>query len=252
MLHVTPEYIVVVSNPAEIIVDEDASEIMIILPLRGNIAAKRTSRESWQRFRQRKEFEWTKITGGIRFWPQFMDDEKCVLDEHDQFTVLTEWESRKFFDVQGRVWAFTGSLTVPPRKTSDCDLLQLTRDAFGDVAERPSSGIRYLSVHCDISALMQTNHAKEAEVPVRGSLQTTKCRMRKWRRGCRTPVNGARCEADWAATKSLRVQRSRREAVDAEAVDRRKIAFGKEGSVPTFSRIGRLGAIARSLLRTTI
>ena len=43
MLHVTPEYIVVVSNPAEIIVDEDASEIMIILPLRGNIAAKRTS-----------------------------------------------------------------------------------------------------------------------------------------------------------------------------------------------------------------
>ena len=40
MLHVTPEYIVVVSNPAEIIVDEDASEI--ILQLRGYIAAKRT------------------------------------------------------------------------------------------------------------------------------------------------------------------------------------------------------------------
>ena len=35
MLHVTPEYIVVVSNPAEIIVDEDASET--ILPLRGYI-----------------------------------------------------------------------------------------------------------------------------------------------------------------------------------------------------------------------
>ena len=27
MLHVTPEYIVVVSNPAEIIVDEDVSEM---------------------------------------------------------------------------------------------------------------------------------------------------------------------------------------------------------------------------------
>ena len=38
MLNVTPEYIVVVSNPAEIIVDEDASEI--ILPLRGYIAAR--------------------------------------------------------------------------------------------------------------------------------------------------------------------------------------------------------------------
>ena len=34
-------------------------------------------------------------------------------------------------------------------------------------AERPSSGIRYLCVHCDISALMQTDDAKEAEVPVR-------------------------------------------------------------------------------------
>ena len=41
MLHVTPEYIVVVSNPADIIVDEDESEI--ILQLRGYIAAKRTS-----------------------------------------------------------------------------------------------------------------------------------------------------------------------------------------------------------------
>ena len=41
MLHVTPEYIVVVSNPAEIIVDEDASEI--ILPLRGYIAATRVA-----------------------------------------------------------------------------------------------------------------------------------------------------------------------------------------------------------------
>ena len=29
LLHVTPEYIVVVSNPAEIIVDEDASEIIL-------------------------------------------------------------------------------------------------------------------------------------------------------------------------------------------------------------------------------
>ena len=63
-----------------------------------------------------------------------------MLDEHDHFTVFTEWGSRKFFDVLGRAWAFTGSLTVPSRKTSDCDLLQMTRDAFGAVAERASSG----------------------------------------------------------------------------------------------------------------
>ena len=61
-----------------------------------------------------------------------------------------------------------------------CDLLQMTRDAFGVVAEWPSSGIRHLCVHCDISALMQTDDAKVAEVPVRGFLQTTKSRMSKW------------------------------------------------------------------------
>ena len=43
ILHVTPEYIVVVSNPAEVVVDEDESEIA--LPLRCCIAAKRTRRE---------------------------------------------------------------------------------------------------------------------------------------------------------------------------------------------------------------
>ena len=120
------------------------------------------------------------MKGGFRFWPQFMEDRKRVNDEGDHFTVLTEWGGRIFFEVHGRAWAFTGSLTVPPRRTSDCDLLQMTRDAFGAVAERPISGIRYLCVHCDISALMQMDDAKEAEVPVRGFLQTTKSRMSKW------------------------------------------------------------------------
>ena len=71
---------------------------------------------------------------------------------------------------------------MPPRKTSDCDLLQMTRDAFGAVAQRPGSGIRYLCVHCDISALMQADDAKEAEVqiPVLGFLQTTGSRVSKW------------------------------------------------------------------------
>ena len=36
----------------------------------------------------RLEFEWT---GGIRFWPQLMDNEERVLDEHGHLTVLTEW-----------------------------------------------------------------------------------------------------------------------------------------------------------------
>ena len=55
MLHVTPQYIVLVSNPAEIVVAEDESELA--LKLRGFIAAKHTRRESWQTISP---------TGGIR------------------------------------------------------------------------------------------------------------------------------------------------------------------------------------------
>ena len=77
----------------------------------------------------------------------FVQDRERVNGTDDGLTVLAERETRKFLDMLGTAWAFTGSLTVPPRKTSDCDLLQMTRDAFGAVAERPSSGIRYLSVH---------------------------------------------------------------------------------------------------------
>ena len=43
MLCVTPEYIELVSNLAEIVVDEDESELA--LTLQGYIAAKRTSQE---------------------------------------------------------------------------------------------------------------------------------------------------------------------------------------------------------------
>jgi hypothetical protein len=185
MLHVTPEYIVVLTNPEWFAFDPDTSEFVV--PLRGYIAAKRTSRESWRRFRQRDEFEWTKVSGGIRNYPRFITDRKRVNDDEDFLIVLAEWGRRKFFDVYGHAWAFAGSVTVPPRKTSDCDLLQMTRDAFGSVAALPIDGIRYICVHCDISALMDTDDADEAEIPVRGFLQTTNSRMSKWEAWLQSP-----------------------------------------------------------------
>ena len=115
----------------------------------------------------------TKVTGGILHCPEFVEDRERVNDKVDSLTMLAEWQTRNFFNIHGTAWAFTGLLTVQPRKPSDRDLLQMTRDAFGAAAERPSSGIRYLCVHCDISALMQTDDAKEAKVPGRGFLQTT-------------------------------------------------------------------------------
>ena len=63
--------------------------------------------ERFEQYCQREDLAWTKVTGGIRFWPQFMEDQKSVLDEDDHFTVLREWRKRKFLYVQGRAWAFT-------------------------------------------------------------------------------------------------------------------------------------------------
>ena len=180
--HVAPEYIVVIGTAVYIGVE-------LRMHVRGYIAAKRTSLETWRGFRQREDFGWTKVTGGIRCLPIFMEDRKRVQDDEDQFTVLTEFGTRKFFDVLGYAWAFTGSLTVPPRQTSDCEvLLQMTRDALnvafgpslGTLEERERRGIRYLCVHCDISGVMDADDAKDAEIPVRGFLQSTKSRMSKW------------------------------------------------------------------------
>ena len=183
MLPVKPEYIVVVSGLEHLSMSETND---LELQIRGYIAAKRTSREAWQSFGQRDKFEWTKVTGGIRAWPQFLADRRSVLDDHGNLTVLTEWGSRKFFDVHGYSWAFTGWLTVPQLKKqretsgSDSDVLQMIRDAFVDLmGDRPDNCIRYLCVHCEISTSM--DEAEEGEdgpqIQIRGFLQTTFSRM---------------------------------------------------------------------------
>ena len=60
----------------------------------GYIARKRTSQESWRRFRQLENFTWTKVTGRNRLFcaarncPEFVQDRKSVNDEDDCRTVL--------------------------------------------------------------------------------------------------------------------------------------------------------------------
>ena len=111
---VTPCYIVVVSN-----MKLDEIQQQRELPIRGYVDAKRTSRESWRECRQREDFAWTKVTGGIRCCPEFVQDQKRVNDKLDGLTVLAELGTRKFFDMHGTACAFTGSLSVPPRRTSE-------------------------------------------------------------------------------------------------------------------------------------
>ena len=54
-----------------------------------------------------------------------------VKDEDDTWLVLTSWGRRGFFESQGFLWAFDGSLNLPPRDTAaDFDFVQLARDSF--------------------------------------------------------------------------------------------------------------------------
>ena len=65
MMPVTPYYIVVVSCSDHIAADE----LELELSIRGYVAAKRTSRDSCRGCRQRADFAWTKVTGGIPCCP---------------------------------------------------------------------------------------------------------------------------------------------------------------------------------------
>ena len=89
---VTPYYIVVVSCSDHIAADE----LELELSIRGYVAAKRTSRDSCRGCRQRADFAWTKVTGGIRCCPAFVEDPKRVNNTDDGLTVLAEWELGNF------------------------------------------------------------------------------------------------------------------------------------------------------------
>ena len=81
----------------------EVDELKLELPKRGSVAAKSTSRMS-----PKVGFTWTKVTGGTRCCPEFVEEQKRVNDKDDCFTVLAEWGARKFFDVHGTALAFTG------------------------------------------------------------------------------------------------------------------------------------------------
>ena len=72
MMPVFLYYIVVVSCPDHITADELQLELLI----RGYVAAKHTSRDSSLGGRQRADLAWTKVTGGIRCCPQFVQNRR--------------------------------------------------------------------------------------------------------------------------------------------------------------------------------
>ena len=128
MMSVNPYYIVVVSCPDYMKLDEIQQQLQ--LPIRGCLAAKCTSRESWRECRPREDSAWQRSLTGFGAVPNLYRTGKAKMTvwpcsqsgELGNFSICMETRGPA-------AWAFTGSLTVPPRKTSDCDLLQMTRDA---------------------------------------------------------------------------------------------------------------------------
>ena len=179
-------YIVVIGDSSKLELDDsdESGSGLIDLPIRGYLAAKPASQESWQAWINQPGFTWTKVTGGMLSYPPFREDQMRVKDEDDTWLVLTSWGRRGFFESQGYSWAFDGSLNLPPRDTAaDFDFVRLARDSFVAMAGRQEqwpSGIKFLCVHCDASSMMAADDAQEALIPVRGFLQTTYSKIRKW------------------------------------------------------------------------
>ena len=62
---------------------------------------------------------WTKITGGIRSWPEFNYDRDAVNDPQSDIDVLAQWGNGSYFQDRAKSWTFRGSVEVPPWTAED-------------------------------------------------------------------------------------------------------------------------------------
>ena len=73
---------------------------------------------------------WTKISGGIRCWDQFIYDRDDVNDPKSTVGVLAIWGTQSYFDAEGSAWGFHGTLKLPPQTAEHSDVLQMATEAF--------------------------------------------------------------------------------------------------------------------------
>ena len=116
------DYAVIVSNIYEATDDQRGNERMMGMPIRGYLAtATRVHRKAWEKSNTLCDVRgipvtWTKITGGIRSWPQFNHDRDDVNDPQSSKDVLTMWGTRNHFEASGTVCTFRGSLEDSRRR----------------------------------------------------------------------------------------------------------------------------------------
>jgi hypothetical protein len=108
---------------------------------------------TWKRsFNSVKEctpLTWTKITGGIRSWPQYNHDRDDVFDPHSDIDVLAQWRTRGYFEARGKAWTLSNLLEVPPRSAEDVDFLRMTSEAY-HAAAGPRDVWPSLSLWCTL------------------------------------------------------------------------------------------------------
>ena len=104
-------YIVVIGDSSKLELDDsdESGSGLIDLPIRGYLAAKLASQESWQAWINQPGFTWTKVTGEMLSYPPFREDQIRVKDEDDTWLVFTSWGRRGVFESQGYSWAFDWS-----------------------------------------------------------------------------------------------------------------------------------------------
>jgi hypothetical protein len=132
---------------------------MLGVSVRGYVArSRRLDQKEWEdsirsSSTEMKSATWTKITGGIRSWPQYNHDrDDDVFDPHSDIDMLVQWGTRDYFEARGTAWTFRGLLEVPPRSAEDGDFLRMTSGAFHAAAGPQDAwprGIAFLAVHCE-------------------------------------------------------------------------------------------------------
>jgi hypothetical protein len=122
------EYIVIISNIAEVNCDVHQNEKYLGVPVRGYVATYRSvTRKEWENLillcsTELEQLSWTKISGGIRCWEQFNSDSDAVNDAHNTADMLAMWGTLSFFDARAPAWVFDGKLELSPRTSEHNDL----------------------------------------------------------------------------------------------------------------------------------
>jgi hypothetical protein len=185
------EYIVIVSDIEKVSCEVHQNEKMLGVPVRGYVAtSRRVNRKEWEDSirwcsTELEHLTWTKISGGIRCWDQFIYDREDVNDPKSTVGVLAMWGTRSYFDARGTAWEFHGTLELPSRTAEHSDVLQMATEAFYAAAGLPKEwprDITFLAVHCEIAEVMCADpaRARAIRIPIRGFLQAPSSRCYKW------------------------------------------------------------------------